>query len=202
MVGQNAENGLQRAIRVADQSCTAYAILRDKYNRRACVLDLSILLLSAWLTAMVFVEPTIGVALSPSKYISKELWIGLLSIGAFALSLVQLQVNWKGRAQTYHQAAGALSAFVKEYRRTAATLGANEIAQALARYDLISSSIAPIPDSQFLVLKQKHKLKVKISQHLDTHPAASLTLIRLKLWLTDSCLTIKKGFPAKEDSKE
>jgi len=176
---------LERAVRVSDQSCTAYAILRDRYRRFSTALDLMILVLSAWLTAMVFVQPEIGIQLSP-RGVSKDLWIGLLSIAAFCLSLVQLQVNWKGRAISYQLAATALSGFVKEFRPI---LGAATVTQAqvgLARYQVLSDSLEPIPDSKFLALKQAHAVKVEMSKHLDQYPGASLSLLRFRLWWRDT----------------
>jgi hypothetical protein len=176
---------LERAFRVSDQSCTGYAILRDRYKRRAKALDIAILLISAWITAMVFAEVSIAERLSPPG-VPKDLWLGLLSVGAFCLSLVQLQVSWKGRAQTYQQACIALSSFVKEYRPLLRKADSTAVQVALTRYQALAESIEPIPDSQFLALKKRHKLKVEISRHLDTHPAASLTLVRIALWWRDN----------------
>ena len=176
---------LERALRVSDQSCSAYAFLRDRYRWRSTALDLSILLLSAWLTAMVFVQPEIGVRLSPTS-MSKDLWLGLLSIGAFGLSLVQLQVNWKGRALSYQLASAALSSFVKEHRSTAARADSVQIQMALAKYQVITDALEPIPDAMFLTLKKRHALKVEVSRHLDKHPSANIWLLRLRLWFRDN----------------
>src|SRR5262245_35193618 len=77
---------LQRALRVCGQSLTAYAVLRDRYRFYANFLDLLILLISAWLVAMVFVQVEIADVLTPPG-ISRELWLGLLAIGSFCLSL-------------------------------------------------------------------------------------------------------------------
>lgn len=176
---------LERAVRVSDQSCTAYAILRDRYRRFSTALDLMILVLSAWLTAMVFVQPEIGIQLSP-RGVSKDLWIGLLSIAAFCLSLVQLQVNWKGRAISYQLAATALSAFVKEFRPILGTATVTQAQVGLARYQVLSDSLEPIPDSKFLALKQAHAVKVEMSKHLDQYPGASLLLFRFRLWWRDT----------------
>lgn len=176
---------LERAVRVGDQSCTAYAHLRDKYRRYSFWLDLSILLLSGWLASMVFVQPHIAVALSP-RWIPSEIWIGLLSIFAFALSLIQLQVNWKGRALLYQQAASSLSAFVKEHRHQVQTVSEQQAEAAVARYSALSDGLEPIPESLFLTLKKKHKLKVELSRLLDERPGASLLLLRIAIALRDN----------------
>lgn len=184
-VADSKGKALERAIRVGDQSCTAYAHLRDKYRRYAFWLDLSILLLSGWLVSMVFVQPHIAVAISP-KEIPSDIWIGLLSILAFALSLIQLQVNWKGRAQLFQQAAASLSAFVKEHRPLVSTISEQLAGEALARYSALTDGLEPIPESQFLALKKKHRLKLELSRLLDDHPGANLTLWRLRIALRDN----------------
>jgi len=186
-----ALEALERALRVSDQSCTAYAILRDRYKRWSTGLDLGILLTSAWLTAMVFVQPAIAEQLTPGT-ISKDVWLGLLSIGAFCLSLVQLQVNWKGRAQAYQQAATTLSNFVKELRPLKGTADAARIEVVLARYQALTESLEPIPESDFVKLKQRHKIKLEISRHLDSFPGTSIGILRIKLWWRDN-LTIFKS---------
>ena len=141
---------------------------------------------------MVFVQPHIAVALSP-KQIPSDIWIGLLSILAFALSLIQLQVNWKGRAQLYRQAASSLSAFVKEHRHLANTSSELQAEAALTRYSALTDSLEPIPEHQFLALKKKHRLKVELSRLLDDHPGASLMLWRLSIALRDNRVSsIKK----------
>ncbi|XHO74150.1 hypothetical protein BCC0238_003647 [Burkholderia gladioli] len=199
MVDKNAIEALQRAMRVADQSCTAYSALRDRFRAWSTTLDLTILLISAWLVAMVFVQPAIAVELSP-RGISKDIWLGLLSIGAFSLSLIQLQVDWKGRAQTYQQAAATLSAFVKEYRPLASEGESTIVGQALLRYQLITDALEPIPESQFLKLKKRHKLKVEVSRHLDTHPGTNIWLVRAVLWWRDNRATLR--FPASDQHKD
>lgn len=182
----------KRAIRVGDQSCTGYAHLRDKYRRRAFWLDLLILLLSGWVVSMVFVQPRIAVELSP-KGIPNDVWIGLLSILAFALSLVQLLVNWKGRAQLYQQAASSLSVFVKEHRPLLGLITDQQAEAALARYSALTDGLEPIPESQFLALKKRHRLKLELSRLLDDRPGANLTLWRLRIALRDNALCAKKG---------
>lgn len=186
---------LDRTIRVSDQSCTAYAILRDRYKLRSTLLDVVILLLSAWLTAMIWVQPAIAEQLTPLK-LQKDIWIGILSIGTFGLSLIQLQVNWKARANSCHQALTVLSTYVKELRPLRAAPEAAKIEAALERYQAITEPLEPIPEGEFLKMKQRHQLKVRISKHLDTHPGANLFLLRLSIRWHDNCALLrseKKG---------
>jgi len=176
---------LDRTIRTSDQMCTAYAILRDTYKRRSFWLDFFILLLSAWLTAMVWVQPAIAEQLTPFR-ISKDIWLGVLSIGAFCLSLLQLQVNWKERAAKYHQAMSVLSTYVKELRSTCSSHSVPQIEAALTRYHLITESLESIPDGAFVSLKRRHRIKVAMSKHLDNNPGTSLWLLKCSIVFRDN----------------
>jgi len=51
---------------------------------------------------------------------------------------------------------------------------------------MTSSVGVAIPEREFLRHKQRHKLKVALSKHVDTHPAASLLITRVKFWLRDN----------------
>src|SRR3972149_4769502 len=91
MTDSNVEtrSELERIRRVADQLCTAHASMRDRFKRRAFGLDLAVLLLSAWLTALAFVDPRFHQWLVPLQ-IDAQLWIGLIGVLTFCLTLVQL----------------------------------------------------------------------------------------------------------------
>lgn len=192
---------LDRAVRVSDQSCTAYAHLRDKYQSYSFWLDISTLLLSAWLVSMVFVQPHVLLALSP-KGIPGEIWIGLLSILVFSLSIIQLQVDWKGRSQLYHQAVLSLSAFVKENRNSARTISELHVEAALARYSALSYGLEPIPERLFLALKRKHRLKLELSRLLDDRPGANLLLWRLAIVIRDNRMLRAKKRATKVGGEE
>lgn len=191
----SSPTSLLRTLRVADQSCTAHAILRDKYHRMYIGLDCATLLISTWILMMVFVQPEIAVQLSP-PWISQTIWIGLLSFMVFILTFVQLIVDWKGRYQAHHQAVAALSAFVKEYRPTKNSTDMALLDKAVLQYRLITETLTQIPENDFLRLKRKHLVKIEISRQLDAAPGTSVFLLSLKLWLRDNglfCKKIKKG---------
>jgi hypothetical protein len=61
-----------------------------------------------------------------------------------------------------------------------------EFQRVAARYDMASDVGAGIPERDFLKLKRRHKLKVKISKLLDTRPGASIALTKLQLILRDN----------------
>jgi len=179
------EQQLARAVRVSDQLCTGYAVLRDRYKEWATAMDLIILALSAWLSALSFVSNEIAVVVTPHG-LSKDLWQGLLSTFVFVCSLVQLQVNWKGRAQLYQQAVLSLSSFVKESRPLIAQPEPNAIRSALLKYQTVTDSIEPIPEASFLALKRRHRIKLVLSDLLDKRPGASIWVLKLQVWFRDT----------------
>jgi hypothetical protein len=181
-------NELERIRRVSDQLCTAHAVMRDRFKRRAFGLDLAILLLSAWLTALAFVDPRFHQWLVPLQ-IDARLWIGLIGVLTFCLTLVQLQTDWRRRSEAH----GRSFSMYSEVKRKAGYLLASsegivarEFQRVADRYDMASDVGTGIPERDFLKLKRRHKLKVEISKLLDARPGASIALIKLQLILRDN----------------
>lgn len=177
---------LKRVARVADTLCTAHAGLRDKYRLLATCLDLFVLLLSAWVVALAFVEPRINISLTPFG-LEPQIWVGLLGVAVFGLSIVQLRVDWKGRSDAHARAFEAY-AEVKRDARFLLAAGQEITVQAcqpvFTRYG--AAGATSIPEDEFLKQKRRHLLKVAVSRHLDDHPAASIRLTRLRFWVRDN----------------
>ena len=187
-VGSREE--IERIRRVADQLCTAHAALHDRYALQALLLDIVILVASAWLVAMAFVDSRFYKWLIPFG-LDATLWIGLLAVVTFCLTLVQLRTDWKGRSEAHKRSFTMYS----EVKREAGYLLASSDVVALkdfqrlaARYDMASDVGTGVPESVFLKLKKRHKIKVEISRLLDTKPGASILLTRLKLFVRDNSL--------------
>jgi hypothetical protein len=163
VTGSDLRAELQRAFRVSNMMCTAHANLRDRYHRLAVCLDLAVLLPSAWLVALAFVEPRINLVMTPFG-VEPQLWAGLLSVAVFALAIVQLRVDWKGRADAHARAfdgyaevkrdAGFLLASLPEVTKEACR-------PIFARYG--AAGATAIPEAEFLRQKRRHLLKVAVS---------------------------------------
>lgn len=178
---------LERIRRVSDTLCTAHAGLRDRLTRRALVLDLSILGLSSWLVALAFVEPRINVKLTPFGWDS-QIWMGMLSVATFFLTIVQLKTDWKGRADAHKRTLDIYSEVKREagYLLASGEIEDHACQRVLSRYDMASAVGVAIPEGDFLPQKRRHKIKITLSKHLDTHPAASLLLTHLRFWIRDN----------------
>ena len=182
-----SENELERIIRVSDLLVSAHSVLRDRYARWAFLNDITILGATLWLSAMSFVNPAIGVELTP-HWVSKELWHGLLAVVAFFLSIVQIRVDWKGKEYAHAKACEAYASLKRETINLLAQgkFDEPEYKRILDRYESAGTLSIPIPQSEFNRLKRMHKVKREISQHLEHKPAASPLLLKIKLWCRDN----------------
>jgi hypothetical protein len=185
--GEGLREELGRIHGVSDMLCSGHAGLRDRYARMALALDLSILALSAWLSALSFVAPRISVSLTPFG-LDPQLWIGLLSVTTLCLAIVQLRTDWKGRSDAHRRTLDNYAEVKREAGYLLAThkLDDDACRRVLARYDMASAVGVQIPERFFLLQKRRHKMKVALSKHLDTHPGASLLLARFRIWLRDN----------------
>jgi hypothetical protein len=185
--GGGMRDELERIRRVSDTLCTGHAGLRDRYARRALLLDLAILSSSLWLVAVAFVEPHLGARLTPFQW-DQQIWIGMLGVLTFLLTIVQLKTDWKARADAHNRTLDIYSEVKREAGYLIATgeFGDDVCRRVLARYDMASAVGVAMPEADFLPQKRRHKLKVALSKHLDAHPGASLTLTRLRFWLRDN----------------
>lgn len=178
----------ERIRRVADQLSTAHAVLRDRFNRRAIAFDIVILLLSAWLTALAFVDPRFHAWVVPLG-IEPQFWIGLIGVVTFCLTLIQFKTDWRGRSEAHSRSFGMYVEVKREagYLLASATdIPLREFRRLAARYDMASDVGTGVPQCDFLRLKQRHKIKVEISKLLDKKPGANVTLIKLKLLIRDN----------------
>jgi hypothetical protein len=185
-VGSREE--VERIRRVADQLCTAHAALRDRFKRRALLLDTVILLASAWVTALAFLDPRLSKWLIPFG-IDSQLWIGLFGVLVFVLTLIQLKVDRGGKAEAHTRSFGMYSEVKREagyLLASNAEIPAREFQRLAARYDMASDVGTGVPERDFLGLKRQHLVKVRTSKFLDRHPGASVTLTKLKLLLRDN----------------
>jgi hypothetical protein len=187
----NAAEGMREEIerirRVSDLLCSGHAVLRDRFVRRALLIDLSVLGLSIWLVALAFVDQRIGLRLTPFGWDSK-IWIGLLAVATFFLTVIQFKTDWKGCADAHKRTVNIYAEVKREagYLLAGGDVDDVECHRVLARYDMASAVGVEMPEAEFLPQKRRHKIKVALSKHLDSHPSASLLLTRLRFWFRDN----------------
>jgi hypothetical protein len=177
----------ERIHRVSNLLCSSHADLRDKYSMYSFLLDMAILSLSTWIVALAFIDPKLTKYVVPFG-MDPQMWIGAIGVGTFLLSLLQLRVDWKGRADS-HKRAFEVYSDVKQLagRLLSAKCAIGALADEVqARYLSAGSNAVSIPENQFLRLKMRHLTKIEISKILDVKPASSIMILRLRLWVRDN----------------
>jgi hypothetical protein len=178
----------ERIRRVSDMLCTGHADLRDRYARYAFALDISILAMSTWIVALAFIDPKLSPLVTPFK-IDPQIWTGVLGTFTFFLSILQLRVDWKGRADSHSR---SLEIYAEVKRLTGHLLSSgneldnHECNDVLSRYHMATIVGTSIPEREFLRQKRRHLTKIAVSKFLDTHPAASIFILRIRLCLRDN----------------
>lgn len=167
---------------------TGHAHLKEKYDRRAVALDVAILALSLWLTSIAFVDPPLGVKLTPFG-LEPKLWVGVLGVFTFLLSIVQLRVDWKRQSDAHRRTCDLYSEVKRECSHllaSGAEIKEEESRRVLARYGIATDVGTAMPEGEFLRQKKRHVQKVAISRHLDNHPGISIIHLRIRMWLRDN----------------
>jgi hypothetical protein len=179
---------IRKMCRKADMLCTAHGVERDTYRRRATWADALLMAVSAYIVAMAFVDPELSHVLVPAHW-NPIIVIGTLSLGTFILSILQLVLNWKGRADS-HGRSYSMYAEVKSTCIDALTgnerISRESYNNIRSRYSMATDVGTHIEDSRFLKLKQWHLKKIELSKLLDKRPGTWLLLLRLHLWWRDT----------------
>jgi len=178
---------LARARRVSDVLVTGHCILRDRFARRALIVDVLILISSAWLTAMTFIDPNIAQLFSFGE-LAPNVTFGILSVTTFILAIVQLRVDWKQRSDRHDQAARAYAIAKLDLGQSLQIMRSlaheiTDIPQTLLSYQKLGEFLIPIPENQFTKLKQQHQIKVLTSKIMSRWPMANIFIIKLRLSL-------------------
>lgn len=178
---------LERIERVSNMLCTMHFFLKDLYARRALCLDLFILLVAVLLLTVIFPDPEI-LAKIPFIGPNAKIWIGVLAIVNFFLSIAQLKLNWKGLSDAHDKAGNQYFSIKLDSKTTLAQdpISPEAFKRILDLYENCSTTCEKIPEGQFLKLKKAHKLKVAMSRYLDKRPGASIWLLKLRLWFSDN----------------
>lgn len=160
-----------------------HATLRDRYARRALVVDLLLLASSVVFCASAFASDEalshFGPTPSQVRYI-----IRVFSLLAFTLSLLSLRIDWKGRSAQHRDAAQKLSAALAAFTKHRNVEGSwpPESAAELERiyWEAMHNSV-PIPEADFVNLKANHLWKVELSKMLDANPGCPIFVLKLSL---------------------
>lgn len=181
---QSLEEDVKDQKRLTDQMLSAYSVLRDRYQRRSISLALALLGSAVILNALTFASSQSLIFIGIDANL-EDFLIRCFSVLVFLLSLVELRIDWTGKARLYGHAADQL-AVLKGVFSTLGTVPQDEdttkLADASRKYQATMAILPRIPEKQFLPLKAYHRRKVEASKRLDKYPGRPLWLIRLEIW--------------------
>src|SRR5260370_7958462 len=106
-----------RQFRVLDQTLSMHTVLRDRYGRRALVVDALLLACSVVFCAAAFASDQVLALLGRSPEHVRYL-LRAFSVAAFMLFLVSLSAYWNGKAASHRAAppkvSGPISSLLKQ----------------------------------------------------------------------------------------
>ena len=182
---------LKRIHRVSDMMVTAHASLKEEFALLSLLSDVSLFSCSLFLTVIVFADPDFLIKYFGNNY---TFWIGIFSIVTFIFSFVAGVLDWKIRAErhkyafeTYMNLKFTASDLINKIEKDEHA----DVGRFIERYYALTPTIIAIPERAFLQCKRKHVIKVFISKHLDEYPAASILLLKIKIWFRDNFKAVK-----------
>src|SRR5260370_5256007 len=185
-----------RQFRVLDQTLSMHTVLRDRYGRRALVVDALLLACSVGFCAAAFASDQVLALLGRSPEHVRYL-LGAFSVAAFMVSVVSLTADWKGKAASHRVAAAKVSGAIASFRKRQADDGTWLPACSTeldgVYWEAMHNSV-PIPENAFVRLKARHLRKVELSKMLSSNPGCPLVILRLIL----VCSSLKRVFGKKK----
>ncbi|MCD0462368.1 hypothetical protein [Roseiconus lacunae] len=156
---------IERKYRVLKQTIGMHGILRDRYNRLFHLVETSLLFFSVILCGTTFAGAEVFEYFDVSESDGK-VFLGVLSVALFGVSVVLISVDWRTKAELHTQAVANWSKAMQVFRDARLDdaswdLGkADELHSAYWQADKDSPNI---PNDKFGWLKQKHLLAVEVS---------------------------------------
>jgi hypothetical protein len=179
---QESENN--RQYRVIDQMLSMHSSLRDGYRTRALIMSCVLLTAGVVLNACVFIDDatltTLGLKAGKAKVA-----IGLASVTVFIISIVELRVDWGGKASIHKHAVEKLSNLKAKYRQHFDPANKhNPIPdhELNTDYERVLADLQPIPEAVFNCLKHRHLKKKLLSDQITQNPGAPLFLIKFHIF--------------------
>lgn len=189
MSGEVIARETDRQYDVVDQLLSMHSVLRDRYARRALVLNTSLVGVSLFLCVLAFVDHdvlrTVGVDPATSRVV-----LGLCGLVLLLLSITEFRVNWTHVASQHALAVGHLADLKAKFRTTSsdkASMGSQTCAMLTEAYHNTMRILPSIPDHEFNRLKAYHQFKRLLSSRISENPKAPNWLLHLQLRLEGIC---------------
>jgi hypothetical protein len=160
-----------------------HSVLRDRYKRKALIVDIVLLIASSLILFAGIIDPNLLIRLGlPTQDLS--IFLKACSVVVFLSSLVILRVDWKEQAAKHGRACEAL-ARLKSETRIVLLCDTSAIENGSKHQQLCSltmNNIWPVPEKQFHKLKALHFKKIELSKLISSHPGCPLWALRIHLF--------------------
>jgi len=85
--------------------------------------------------------------------LDSQIWVGVLAVATFFLTIVQLKTDWKGRADAHKRTLDVYAEVKREagYLLAAGNFDETACRRVLARYDMASAVGVAMPEATFCV---------------------------------------------------
>jgi hypothetical protein len=188
-MSRTVDEEIDRMFKITDQMATCHSVLRDRYHRYSLIAEIVVLVGSATLTSLAFLDSAALKAIVPSQ-VPPPILLAVAGLVTFVASIVQLKVDWGGKSALHAKAAEFVFDLKNELGRIHLVNSQAErdalFVPVRAKYEMIGKLTPPIPDAQFLLLKRLHCLKIEVSRRISRHPGTWPWLMKLRIVFSDN----------------
>ena len=185
---------LDRKLRVLDQTLSMHTTLRDRYTRRALIVDSLLIACAVVFCASAFATDA-ALARFGATPEHVRFFLRASSVLAFMLSIISLRIDWKGQSANHGDAAAKMSRALAVFRNNRDEDGAWKqgcAAELDSAYWEAMNNSAPIPSNTFVKLKASHLRKLELSKMLDSNPGCPVFWLRLSLLSSSLRRSVRK----------
>ena len=189
-----AEKEIERQYRVARQSLSIHAFLRDSFRAKLKIGQGILVTCSVVFCATVFAGDDLYRLLGLTPSISRVA-LGVASVIAFGVSILLLVVNWNEQWAQHQQAADQWARVVEKFRSLRSENGSWPDLQRSdlnSAYWQVTREVVVIPERQFNQLKRRYLRKVALSELNSAYPGCPTPLLRAILTFRDSARVLRK----------
>ena len=182
-VRANHEN--KRQYETVDQLLSMHSSLRDRYFRRAFLLNTSLITVSIFLCVFSFVGDDLLILLGYNPMMTRFV-LGLSAVMVLVISITEFRVDWKGIGSRHDEAVKLLADLKAKFRKVFVKSSGNDFEsnnKLTAEYDKTMATLLPIPEKDFARLKAYHQFKRELSQRIGLNPKAPRWFLRIQLRL-------------------
>ena len=166
----------ERQYRLVDQMLSMHSLLRDRYGRRAFLLNTLQIGISLFLAVFAFVSDDVLKALGTEPGIAR-LVIGLSAMLMLLVSIAEFRADWRGNSVRHADAVRQLASLKARHRSEV-----DGDCEVLAEdYNRLGRQVIPIPENQFVQLKAAHQFKKSLSQQISKNPGVPRWILATRL---------------------